>query len=186
MPTPSKPYSVIVAEGKSHRTKKELLARRDGEAALLTGQELKEREVVKNNPESHKEFKRVKSLLKEIGKSDALYEPVINRYCQIMAECSAMEEKREYMFGLIQKLEESCDCLSKGEEIEYEDLMKLTKEITKLSSTMISYDRQIQSKRKMLFDIERENIMTIAAALRSVPKAGEKKENPLLKALNGS
>ena len=46
--------------------------------------------------------------------------------------------------------------------------------------------RQIQAKRKMLLDIEKENIMTIASSLRSVPKKAEKKMNPLLEALNGS
>jgi hypothetical protein len=35
----------------------------------------------------------------------------------------------------------------------------------------------------MLLDIEKENIMTIAAALRSIPKKDDKSENPLLKAL---
>jgi hypothetical protein len=51
---------------------------------------------------------------------------------------------------------------------------------------MIALDKQIQTKRKMLLDIEKENIMTIAAALRSIPKKTDEKENPLLKALNSS
>jgi hypothetical protein len=48
---------------------------------------------------------------------------------------------------------------------------------------MFAADRQIQVKRKMLFDIERENIMTIAAALRSIPKKEVKDSNPLREAL---
>jgi diphthamide biosynthesis methyltransferase len=35
----------------------------------------------------------------------------------------------------------------------------------------------------MLLDIEKENIMTIAAALRSIPKNEEKSSNKLLEAL---
>ena len=53
-----------------------------------------------------------------------------------------------------------------------------------MQKNLISMDKQVQTKRKMLLDIEKENIMTIASALRSVPKKTEKKENPLLAALN--
>ena len=35
----------------------------------------------------------------------------------------------------------------------------------------------------MMLDIDKENVMTISAALRSIPKQPEKKENPLLSAL---
>lgn len=48
-----------------------------------------------------------------------------------------------------------------------------------------SMDRQIQAKRRMLAEIEKENVMTIAASLRSVPKKPEKKTNPLKEALGG-
>ena len=53
-----------------------------------------------------------------------------------------------------------------------------------MQKNLVSLDKQVQAKRKMLLDIEKENIMTIASALRSVPKKTEKKENPLLAALN--
>jgi hypothetical protein len=44
----------------------------------------------------------------------------------------------------------------------------------------IKHDREIMAKRKMMFDIEKENIMTIQSAMRSVPKKPEeKKANPL-------
>ena len=65
--------------------------------------------------------------------------------------------------------------------------MEFTEYITlqnDLSKMAISYDRQIQTKRKMLFDIEKENVMTIAAALRSIPKQPETKKNALREALN--
>jgi hypothetical protein len=47
----------------------------------------------------------------------------------------------------------------------------------------MSIDKMVQTKRKMLLDIEKENIMTIAAALRSIPKKEEKSSNKLLEAL---
>ena len=185
MPTPSKPFSVLTAEGKSHRTKQELLARRDGEAATLTGKAMKERQAVKDKPESHKEFLRIKKLLREIGKADALYELVINRYCQLLAECTELEEKREHCYQLVLRLDEMAETLQEMDQLDANGLFSLTKEFAKLSATLISYDRQVQAKRRMLLDIEKENIMTIAAALRSVPKAPEQKENPLVKALRG-
>ena len=53
-------------------------------------------------------------------------------------------------------------------------------------SSMLSIDKQIVSKRKMLLDIEKENVMTIASALRSIPKKdNSKEENPLLRVLRG-
>ena len=36
-----------------------------------------------------------------------------------------------------------------------------------------------------MLDIEKENVMTIAASLRSIPKKPEKKKNLLMEALTG-
>jgi predicted nuclease with TOPRIM domain len=177
MPTPPKPFTVLKAEGKSHRTKKELKLREEGEKALATGVALKERPEVKNNPVAHKEFIRINKLLKKIGKNDAIYEAVINRYCLLQAECTEFEERREKFYEQMKELEERVS------EMEPDDYFKLQSEMQK---NIINLDKQIQSKRKMLFDLEKENIMTIASALRSIPKKTEKNENPLLKALNGS
>lgn len=177
MPTPPKPFTVLKAEGKSHRTKKELKLREEGEKALATGVALKERPEVKNNPVAHKEFIRINKLLKKIGKNDAIYEAVINRYCLLQAECTEFEERREKFYEQMKELEERVT------EMEPDDYFKLQSEMQK---NIINLDKQIQSKRKMLFDLEKENIMTIASALRSIPKKTEKNENPLLKALNGS
>ena len=48
---------------------------------------------------------------------------------------------------------------------------------------LLDVDRQIQAKRKMLFDIEKENAMTVASALRSIPKAPIEKNSELKAAL---
>lgn len=176
MPTPPKPAKIIELEGKSHRTKKEIRARKEAEASLLTGERLKESKEVKENPKAHKEFLRIKKLLESIEKNDDLYGRVINRYCLLLAECTEFEEKREKMEETAEKLEEH------ALDMEYEDYCRLKID---LSKQLIAFDKQVQAKRKMLFDIEKENIMTIAASLRSVPKKAEEKKNPLMEALGG-
>jgi hypothetical protein len=188
MPTPAKPYAVLVSEKKSHRTKKELKARKEAEEALITGTKLKERPEVRNNPIAHKEFQRVDKILKTINKNDAIYEPVINRYCLIQAEVLDFEQKRERTYDTICSMrdcfEEAIEGMPPEEKVIL--IMDISDKLEKLTKTVIAYDKQIQVKRKMLFDIEKENIMTIAAALRNIPKSQEKTENPLLKALNGN
>lgn len=188
MPTPAKPFTVLKNERKSHRTKKELALREKGESALATGVAIRERPEVKNNPVAHKEFLRINKLLKNIKKNDAIYEPVINRYCIIQAECEDFESKREELYNLIQDLKntfyEIIDELESKEKAK--ELKNFSSNMACLASTMIELDRQVQSKRKMLLDIEKENVMTIASALRSIPKKEEKSTNKLLEVLNGS
>ncbi len=188
MPTPPKPFAVLKSEKKSHRTKKELKLREKGEASLATGVAIRERPETKNNPVAHKEFLRINKLLKNIEKNDSIYEPVINRYCIIQAECKEFEERREELYKLIHELKETFKEATLDVEPEEKTMLLLdfSREMAKLSNTMISLDKQLQTKRKMLLDIEKENIMTIASALRSIPKKEEKATNKLLEALNGN
>lgn len=185
MSRPPKPYVVLKNEGKSNRTKAELKQRKEAEEALLTGVALKEQQEVKNNAIAHKEFLRVNRLLKKIEKNDDIYGPVINRYCLLQAECIEFEEKKEEFYSLIKKLEKEYDeVISKlPPEDRATYLLEYTKAIDKLSRSIVNIDKQIQTKRRMLFDIEKENIMTIASALRSIPKEVKTEENPLLKVL---
>jgi hypothetical protein len=182
MPTPPKPFSVLKSEKKSHRTKSELKQREQGEAALSTGVALKERPEVRRNPISHKEFKRINALLKNIGKNDAIYEVIINRYCMLYAECFDFELKRESFYNDLHELTNDKERLVDNEEISISTYYKMK---YNMQTTIIDLDKQVQAKRKMLFDLEKENIMTIAAALRSIPKTEDKKKNKLLEALNG-
>ncbi|MCI8618320.1 MAG: hypothetical protein HFJ60_08860 [Clostridia bacterium] len=188
MPTPTKPFKVLSTEKKSHRTKAELKKREEEEQSLSTDIELKERKEIKQNKIAHKEFKRIEKLLKNIDKNDAIYEAVINRYCLLQAECYDLEERREEFYKLVFELKEESKELT--DKMDYdEDVMtyklEYAKAIDKIMSSMLSIDKQIQSKRKMLLDIEKENVMTIASALRSIPKKQEKDDNPLLKVLRG-
>lgn len=186
MPTPPKPYTVLTTEKKSHRTKKELSLRKIGEEKLSSKNNMKMQPNTKKNVVASKEFKRVKKLLGEIGKDDALYEAVINRYCVIKAEVEELEERREELYRLISKLDSTFDDISDELEVgeRAEMLIAFTKEIVKLTSNVSGLDRDIQSKRKMLLDIEKENVMTVAAALRSIPKKAEE-EDDLVKILRG-
>jgi len=186
MSRPPKPYLVLKSEKKSHRTKKELKIREDGEKSLSTGIPLKARNQVKNNPIAYKEFKRINSLLKKIDKNDAIYELVINRFCLITAECEELEKRRERIYNIIDEMGELFEeCLETVDAEERAKMMfKFAKEINQLTSTMMDIDKILQSKRKMLLDIEKENVMTIAAALRNIPKQEENKASALLEALN--
>lgn len=172
MPTPSKPTVIIKAEGRSHRTKAELAQREKAEAALVTGKKLKMRAEVKSNPVAKKEFKRVSELLELIDKNDALVEGGINRYCSLTAEVSEFEEKREVFSKNIvdlQKAYEEDKALHSADE-RVIPALDYFKTLAQMEGAVISLDKQIMAKRKMLLDIEKENIMTIAAQLRSVPK----------------
>lgn len=182
MPTPPKPFTVLTSEKRSHRTKAELRQRKKGEESLSSGVALRERPEVKNNDVAHKEFSRINKLLKNIKKNDALYESVVNRYAMIQAECLDFEEKRERFYHNLEKLEEEYDNQADGEL----PMMEYFKLQTSMQKQIIDLDKQVQAKRKMLLDIEKENIMTIAAALRSIPKKEEKASNPLLEALRNA
>lgn len=190
MPTPPKPFSVLKSEGKSHRTKKELKLREQGEKALSTGTALKARSEVKKNKIANKEFKRINELLKKIEKNDAIYEAVINRYCLIYAECIDFEDKKSRLYELVEKLENQFE--ESKEYLEQEDLAKETrrfaKSISEIIGSIVDLDKQLQPKRKMLLDIEKENIMTIASALRVIPKKPENDsaKETILKVLNGN
>jgi phage terminase small subunit len=164
---PPKPVVVLKEEKKSHRTKEELQQREKSEKALLTGTPLKEWKEVRADPIAHKEFLRVKKLLKSIGKDDALHEGVINRYCTILSECKQFEDMKRTISEGIGKLQEMKD------KKEIEPLIFLD-ELGKLQDRLFICDKKIMEKRKMLLQIERENIMTIAAALRAIPKTVEK------------
>lgn len=179
MPTPPKPFTVLKTEGKSHRTKAELKLREDGEKALSSDEKMKAKKEVKKNKIAKKEFERIYDLLTNIEKNDALYENVINRYAMLYAECQEFEEKRERFYD---------DMIKLDAEYEQDDDFTMKEYYTLINSiqrNIIGLDKQIQNKRKMMLDIEKENIMTIASQLRNIPKKTEEQDNPLLKVLRG-
>lgn len=176
MGRPSKSTTVLTSEKRSHRTKAEINARENAENNLVSGAKLKERPEVKESEIAHSEFQRVNKLLKKIGKNDALYEPIINRYCMLHAECADFEKKRELF---------SCnlDELSRNTEMDASVKYRLE---TEMQKSILSVDKQLQAKRRMMFDIEKECAMTISAAMRSIPKTPAAKKNPLEEVLMGN
>jgi len=157
MPRPSKPLALV--EG--HRTKAEIKARAEAESSLATGEAWKEWPEVKSNPVAHNLFKRLTKLFQKIEKNDALSEPIINRYCLLQAECAVFEEDAKRLRGRLDELEDRKD------ELEFAEYMNLAVAIQK---QIISNDSNLQKRRKMLLDIERETCMTLKAQLASIPK----------------
>ncbi len=178
MPTPPKPAEVLKFEKKSHRTKAELEQRQKAEDALLTGKHMRVWPEVKADDVAKKEFNRVKGLLKIIGKDDALHEGPVNRYAMLRSECIKLEERKNRLQSDIEDAVEARE----SREIEFLEYMGLVQKIT---ANIIAVDKQIQTKRRMLLDIEKENIMTIAAALRSIPKKvkSEEEQDPMAELL---
>lgn len=184
MARPSKSAAVLFEEKKSHRTNAEMKARCAAEASLVTGEALHERPEVKEDETAHREFLRVKRLLTAIQKNDALYEPIINRYCLLQAECRALAEIKEEFRASREELqteyrEGHVDESTPG-GLKPSVYYKL---LAAMQENILSLDKQIQAKRKMMFDIEKECAMTISSALRSIPKTSQKSTNPLLEAL---
>ena len=184
MSRPPKPFSVLKSEGRSHRTKSELEQRRKGEEALLTGVPIRERPEVKNCERAHAEFQKINKLLKKIEKNDALFEGIINRYCILVSECAEFEEKRERFYARMVKFEQMEDQFIANEDMTYSEFYKMLGDFQR---QIVSIDKQIQVKRRMLMDIEKENLMTIQSGLRSISKKEDKGDSdPLTAALNGS
>lgn len=174
MSRPSKPLALV----KGHRTQAEKEIRKQAEESLLTGRAMAEWKTVKDDAIAHRHFLRISKLFKTIDKNDALHESVINRYCSILAECERFGEEDLRLRLLIDKLDDNQDRM---EFVDYvKALMELNKQIQKNASLL-------QTKRKMLLDIEKENIMTIASQLRSIPKkpTEEGTDDPMARLLGG-
>ena len=168
---PSKPTNVIEMEGKSHRTEAELKVRKEAEAALVTGVHMQMWPEVKANRLAKEEFARVCDLLQIIGKDDALQESIVNRYCLLRAECVDFEKKRDIFIRSMNELKKEYA----NKRIEPTTYFSL---VANMQKNLINLDKQIQSKRNMMLAIEKENLMTIASAMRSIVKTPEKKAAP--------
>ena len=167
MGRPPELTDVIILKGKSHHPKSEFEFRKAAELSLMTGMHMKMWPEVKANKIAAKEFSRVAELLEAIGKDDALQESVVNRYCLLRAECSDFERKRESFVESMDELKQD----RADDKIDSETYYSL---ISDMQRNIINVDKQIMSKRNMMLAIEKENLMTIASALRSIPKKPEK------------
>lgn len=167
--------SKAVSARTGHVTKREIKSREFAEQAVLTGQPLREQPQVAEDAIAHAEFLRVHEILIAIGKDDALYENVINRYCTLKSECCEFEKMRKLWLNKMSDVEHD-------PELDSETRYKLT---AMMQKSVLDADSRVQQKRKSMFDIEKECAMTVASALRSIPKsAAQPKENPLIGLIN--
>ncbi|MCM1328382.1 MAG: P27 family phage terminase small subunit [Ruminococcus sp.] len=176
MARPSKPVSVIMSEGKSHRTKDELKARAEAESSVLSGAPLTERQEVRKNKIAHKEFLRVSKLMASIEKSDALYSSGINTYCMLYAEIRELQGDIAEISALAEQTREKFYGIA---DVTAEELAAFTRQINKLLSQKTALMSAIDRKRSMMLAIDKENVMTISAALRTIPKSPQKQTNPI-------
>lgn len=182
MPTPKKTADVLEAQKTAHMTKQELARRKQAEQATLTGKPLRETMQTKNNKLAHSEFLRMRALMKEIKKDDDIYRNVVNRYCMLCAECTEFVEKRENIFNQLQEFCSQKHDLIMEEEMTWKEAYRIEAD---MQSNMITMDKQIQTKRKMMLDIEKENGWTVKASIQTIPPRQDKKSNPLKEALLG-
>lgn len=162
---PAKPIHLV----QGHRTKAEIEHRKKAEEALMTGSKLQEWPEVKADPEAHKEFLRIRRLLRSIGKDDDLFGAMINTHCRLKGEIQTFEDMKT---AIINQIAEMTKMLKAGEI----ETLNYLQERGKLQDRYMTCDRKIMEKRKMMLDISKENIMTIQGALRSIPKKPEKQE----------
>ncbi len=161
-PTP-KPIELV----QGHRTKAEIRQRSKEEKALMTGMAFKEWPEVRENKIAHKQFTRLRRLYRSIDKDDAIFETVLNRYCIMLAECADYESEYQRLHAIAEKLEDT------ESELEFKDYINAVIEVNK---QLQANDKLLQNKRKMLLDIEKENVMTLVSAMRSIPKKPVSKE----------
>lgn len=172
-----------------HRTKAELEERENAEKATMTGKKLAVAEETKENPAAYAEWKRVTRLMTKLNKNDAIFSAVMNRYCQLFGEIQDAFQQKNEVQRLLKKTEEAFDAASdtyEGDDA-VKQIIQFTKQINGLLKQISDIDNRIMSKRRMRMDIEKENAMTVASSLRTLPRASAapKSDNPLLGVLNG-
>lgn len=199
---PSKP----VAANRKHLTNAEKEQREHYEQALLSGKKITERKRVRADAAAHGEFRRVVALMRAIGKDDALYSEQINRYAELHSEEEFYKELTETLRGELSEL----NTLSKEvmaaigqisdirDELDGVGAKELSESIAAVTAALAELmkrrgdllkqisdaDLKIKQKREAKLAIERENCMSVSAALRTIPKDVHKDEDDeLLKVL---
>ncbi len=201
---PSKP----VAVNRKHLTNAEKEQRLKYESALLSGKKIAERKRVREDETAHGEFKRVVSLMRAIGKDDALYSEQINRYAELFAErefykdlAGQLREELSELGTLSREVTAAARQISDiSEELSESAAEQLCKDVSAVLETLSELldkrgallkqisdaDTKVKQKREAMLAIERENCMSVSAALRTIPKDVHKNEDDeLLKILRG-
>ena len=191
MGRPAKTYEVLMCEGKSHRTKRELEARKNSEKSLLTGEKMRESAAVRADKAAHGHWLRVKKLMAAIGRDDAIHENGINRYCLMLSECEALlaekarlNDERDELRGMIEALRETAETAGWDEKKDAQ-CAKYEARCDALLLAAMKIEAALEKKRAMLLSIEKENLLTVAAGLRAVPKKPPEEQADSMAALLG-
>lgn len=150
---------------KGHLTNAQKETREKAEKELVTSYVMKPWVKTRANATAMKQFKKIKKAFSKIGQDDICFESVLNRYCIIFAECEETEETREMIIAGMREM-----LRHKDELIKATDLLTYAQQISELADKAAACDRTLAKKREMMLAIERENIMTVNAKLRAVPK----------------
>lgn len=197
MGRPAKTYEVLMGEGKSHRTKRELEARKNAEKSLLTGEKMRESAAVRADKAAHGHWLRVKKLMAAIGRDDAIHENGINRYCLMLSECEALlaekarlNAERDELRGMIETLRraERAGKADDGRMNGGEGGAQCAKYEARCETLLLAamkIEAALEKKRAMLLSIEKENLLTVAAGLRAVPKKPPEEQADSMAALLG-
>lgn len=153
---PAKPIDLHLVEGKKHLTKREIAERKKQESSLKSNTTFRPNEKVKNNPVALKMFKKLKKLYAKIDYVEGLDENIINRYCLLTAESSALET-------LLTKMNEDVENCE-----EYTDRISLYKSIAGI-------ERDLNQNRNMLLKIEDRLFLNPTSRVKNVPKKQEEK-----------
>ncbi len=161
----SRPKPIALVKG--HRTKAEIEQRKQAESLLVTGSSMREWPETRDNPVSHKYWLRLKKLYAAIDKNDALLEPVLNRYCVLLAECDSAQTEDVRLHKLLDDLYE------RNKEIDASDYFDM---VIALNKQVLDNSKLLDSKRRMLLAIEKDNLMTLVSQMRAIPKKPEEKK----------
>jgi phage terminase small subunit len=151
---PSKPVELIVLEGRTHLTKKQIEDRRKKEESLKSDSPYQPNKKVKSNPVALEMFYKLQKLYKKIDYVDGLDENIINRYCLLTAEVDGMEM-------LLQRMESDIDkCKTSGE------MVTMYKSISGMEGNL-------NRSRDMLLKMEDRMFLNPTARVKNVPKKQE-------------
>ena len=151
---PSKPVELILLEGKTHLTKKQIADRKAKEESLKSDSPYQPNKKVKNNPVALEMFYKLQKLYKKIGYVDGLDENIINRYCLLTSEVDAEEI-------LLQRMENDIDkCENAGQ------MVTMYKSISGIEGNL-------NRSRDMLLKMEDRLFLNPTARIKNVPKKQE-------------
>lgn len=179
MARPSKSAAVIAAEGRSHRTAAEMEHRERAERGVLSNRPMEPRDRTLMCETALAEFRRIEGLYDAIGRNDAMYEGAVNMYCATYAELLRLEERRDRATDEAERFgRDKAELLAGGMYEAEHAALKI-----KLEELALKLDKAVMQKRAALFGFEKEGGMTLASAMRIIPKQPEPETNPLMEVL---